>query len=437
MRSHCVQYAAKGRTLAVVDEARRNERVDKMSRKTTMKLRTIIPVLVVALISGACGSGETTDGDTTPTVTDPGGGAETTEAMSDEPIKIGVIQMLSGFAGHYGQVLLNASQLAVDAINASGGLDGRPLELAVEDNASENADTVEATRKLGADQSIPAIIGPTYLANLIPGQDAANEIGVAYIAASGLIAPEGQPWSFKNTMDYELQVKMTTVDILTALGAERVAAVVDVDNAAQVFTIGVVKQALEGMGLELVHEAEVTTDQPQYGPQIGALEQAQPDVVLTLMSVEVAARFTKEAHDRGFVVPWVSPNDGLADNRLGPLSDGGAYGTITSVTNDPSKQEVIAFKEAYVAKHGGTVDPLSLYGWDMIYLLYYAMQNADSLDRGDVRQALEELDPAECSECLHSYINDGAHNFAILNLWYMELGPDGYVPWTLRASSME
>jgi ABC-type branched-subunit amino acid transport system substrate-binding protein len=393
-----------------------------------MKIRqTIVLVAVVALAAAACAEGD----DVTATTAAPAttAAAATTAAMPADPIDIGVIEMLTGFAGHYGQVLANAALLAVDDINAKGGLGGQPFNLKIEDNASENAPTVEMTRKLGTDPEVVAIIGPTYLANLIPGQEAANEIGVPYIAASGLVAPENQPWSFKNTMDYELQVKMSTRGILEALGATRVAAVIDKDNAAQVFTIGVVKEALDDMGLELVYEAEVTTDQPQYGPQIGGLQEAKPDAVLTLMSVEVAARFTKEARDRGFVVPWVSPNDGLADNRLLALSDGGAEGMLTSVTHDPTRPQVVAYKEAYINKHGGTVDPLSLYGWDMVYLLYHAMDNAGSLDRGDIREALENLDPAECTECLHQYINDGKHNFAILDLWFQILGPEGFVAW--------
>ena len=80
-------------------------------------------------------------------------------AQSKEPIKIGLIQPLSGPIAAAGSYITNAAKIAVDRINASGGVLGRPLELVIEDNKSDPAETRNAAEKLIVRDKVPVIIG--------------------------------------------------------------------------------------------------------------------------------------------------------------------------------------------------------------------------------------------------------------------------------------
>ncbi len=80
-------------------------------------------------------------------------------AQSKEPIKIGLIQPLSGPIAAAGSYITNAAKIAVDRINAKGGVLGRPLELVIEDNKSDPAETRNAAEKLIVRDKVPIIIG--------------------------------------------------------------------------------------------------------------------------------------------------------------------------------------------------------------------------------------------------------------------------------------
>lgn len=76
------------------------------------------------------------------------------------PIKVGVVLPLTGTFSVYGEQALKGAQLAVEQINAKGGVDHRPIELIVRDNNTDPAKTVTFTRELIQQQSVHALMGP-------------------------------------------------------------------------------------------------------------------------------------------------------------------------------------------------------------------------------------------------------------------------------------
>jgi branched-chain amino acid transport system substrate-binding protein len=84
---------------------------------------------------------------------------QTIHAQSKEPIKIGMIQPLSGPIAAAGSYITNGAKIATDRINAAGGVLGRPLELVIEDNKSDPAETRNAAEKLIVRDKVPVIIG--------------------------------------------------------------------------------------------------------------------------------------------------------------------------------------------------------------------------------------------------------------------------------------
>ena len=77
-----------------------------------------------------------------------------------EPIRIGVVNEITGSNAEAGSYTVNGARLAVEEINRAGGLLGRQIELRVEDNQSTNPGTVLAFSKLFGEGGIAAVIGP-------------------------------------------------------------------------------------------------------------------------------------------------------------------------------------------------------------------------------------------------------------------------------------
>ena len=86
------------------------------------------------------------------------GGMWPTEAQQ-EPLKVGLIQPLSGPIAAAGSYITNGAKIALDRVNAKGGVKGRKLELIIEDNKSDPAETRNAAEKLIVRDKVPVLIG--------------------------------------------------------------------------------------------------------------------------------------------------------------------------------------------------------------------------------------------------------------------------------------
>lgn len=104
-----------------------------------MKTRLLLVVgMALALLAGACGGADS----------------------SDEPIKIGIVADLTGGFTTYGTSLARSAELAINEINAAGGIDGREIEIIVEDIQTDVAATVEKARKLVDSDDVDLVLGP-------------------------------------------------------------------------------------------------------------------------------------------------------------------------------------------------------------------------------------------------------------------------------------
>ncbi len=114
-------------------------------------MRKFVSAMVALLIVGAVGVG-CGDDDSTPAATG-------TPTASTQPFKIGVSQSLTGAGETYGQVGTNAIQLAADEINAAGGVNGRQIQLVVEDDKCNAKDSITAYTKLTTVDKVKIVLG--------------------------------------------------------------------------------------------------------------------------------------------------------------------------------------------------------------------------------------------------------------------------------------
>lgn len=104
-----------------------------------MKTRLLLVLgVALALLGGACGGADS----------------------SDEPIKIGIVADLTGGFTTYGTSLARSAELAINEINADGGINGREIEIIVEDIQTDVSATVEKARKLVDSDNVDLVLGP-------------------------------------------------------------------------------------------------------------------------------------------------------------------------------------------------------------------------------------------------------------------------------------
>jgi branched-chain amino acid transport system substrate-binding protein len=142
------------------------------------------------------------------------GGLSAPAGHAQAPIKIGVIQPLSGSVAASGNYVRMGAEIARDWINGRGGINGRKVELVIEDNKSDPKEAASAAEKLIVRDKVPAIMGAWGSSMTLAAMPKLEEYGVPMVvetSSAASITRRGNPWVFRISPPSEME----------ALGLER------------------------------------------------------------------------------------------------------------------------------------------------------------------------------------------------------------------------
>jgi len=129
-------------------------------------------------------------------------------AQSQAPVKIGVIQPLSGAVAASGNYIRMGAEIARDWINAKGGVNGRKVELVIEDNKSDPKEAASAAEKLIVRDKVPAIMGAWGSSMTLAAMPKLEEYGVPMVvetSSAATITKRGNPWIFRISPPSEME----------------------------------------------------------------------------------------------------------------------------------------------------------------------------------------------------------------------------------------
>src|SRR2546428_188158 len=124
------------------------------------------------------------------------------------PIRIGVIEPLSGPVAASGNYVRMGAEIARDWINARGGVDGRKVELRIEDNKSDPKEAASAAEKLIVRDRVPAIMGAWGSSMTLAAMPKLEEYGVPMVvetSSAATITKRGNPWIFRISPPSEME----------------------------------------------------------------------------------------------------------------------------------------------------------------------------------------------------------------------------------------
>jgi len=203
-----------------------------------------------------------------------------------ETIKIGCVLELSGPLGHMGEMMLNGAEMAVEDINAAGGVLGKQLELLVEDGATDAAIGFDRVKKLVEIDGVQAIVGPmiTPTSELSMPYAKVHKIPLMTMSATGvpLSEVEGTEWYFRTCLRDDAQA-LVLADFVLAAGYTKLATMV-LDNTYGIGLETAIVDGLEAAGWPGEHVATVHYDiaKKDYRTELGVIRDSNPDVVLAV-----------------------------------------------------------------------------------------------------------------------------------------------------------
>lgn len=318
-----------------------------------------------------------------------GGGSED---AADGPIKIGMLAPFSGSESAFGEYMQNGAQLAVNEINADGGVLGRDLELLVEDDACDATTAVSGANKLVTD-GIVASVGGYCSGATLPTLPIFDEAGIPMVipaANSNELVDQGLPGVFliNGTGDQQAQAAVTYAK---QIGATNVAVVDDATSYSADLAAAFTEQATAA-GLDVVSHETITPGENDYSAVATTLASEQPALVYWTGYYQEGGLIARQSQDAGFDGVFLVA-DGSVDAKFAEIAGEGYIDNVVGTfTQTP---DMIEGADQWIADYeelaGDPPGPYSTQAYDAVRVMAQAIEDAGDTEFDNVVAGLEGL----------------------------------------------
>ncbi|MFD2699464.1 urea ABC transporter substrate-binding protein [Paenibacillus shunpengii] len=351
------------------------------------------PVMIagVLMLSGCVSSGgETATQQTTGTE-----GAETAAASDGDTIKVGVLHSLSGTMSISEVSVKDAEMLAIEEINAAGGVLGKQIEPVIEDGASDPAIFAEKAGKLLQQDKVAAVFGGWTSASrkaMLPVVESNNGLLFYPVQYEGL---EASPNIFYTGATTNQQIVPSVSWLLENRGKKFF--LLGSDYVFPKTANKIITAQLQAEGGEVVGEEYTPLGHTDYSTIISKIKAADPDVVYNTLNGDSNVAFFKQLKDAGITSEDITTlSVSVAEEEIRGIGADVLTGHLAAwnyyqTTETPENTK---FTEAYKAKYGEdrvTADPIEA-GYTAVYLWKAAVEKAGSTDVEKVKEAAKGIE---------------------------------------------
>jgi branched-chain amino acid transport system substrate-binding protein len=314
-------------------------------------------------------------------------------AFAQETIKIGEFGSLSGDNASFGTSQNNGVQMAVEEINAAGGVLGKKIDLTVEDNMTKQGETTTIARKLISQDHVVAIIGEVASSKTLEAAPIAQAAKIPLIATAATNPKVTQTgdYVFRVCFTDDFQAVVIARFVLEKLKAKNIAFMTDVKQDYSVGLTNIAKDYLGKNGGNVVKEQSYSSGDKDFRAQLTDIKSANPDVIIITGYYPEASLIAKQARQFGIKATLVGGDgwDGSSLIPVGGKAIEGAYFSNHFSTEDKSPL-VQDFVKKYKQKYNAVPDAFAALGYDATKLLADAIKRAGSTDPDKIRAAIQD-----------------------------------------------
>ena len=339
------------------------------------KLLMVVAVLALLIPAVACGPGPA------------------------ETIKIGCVLELSGELAPMGAKMLNGARMAVEEINAAGGVLGKQVELLEEDGATDPDKGFDRVKKLVEIDGVQVIVGPmiTPTSELSIPYAKQHKIPLITMSATGVPLSEldGTEWYFRTCLRDDAQGRVLA-DVVMDEGYTSLATIV-LDNTYGIGLEAGLVEGLEAAGWEgeLVQSIHFDITKKDYRSELELISGQNPDVVLAVTYASDGIIIFKQALDMGLdEIAWLGCDgnygSGLfAEPSSAEFMEKAIVAGTRTIGSGPVYEQ---FVPTYTAKYGGPPETYCDTTYDAVYAAAKAIEAAGVYDGQAIKDALVDLE---------------------------------------------
>ena len=351
--------------------------------------------------------------------------------LSGRSVKIGCMASLTGKGAEWGQAAKISMEIAVQEINAKGGIGGIPAELVCYDTQTLEAEALKVVSRLVERDKVVAISGPCFSSEfetIAPQLERLKTVINSYCSAKpGLSAMS--IWAFRNTLTSDKQLKPVVEAWVKEYKPKKVVIIYDAEDAVSKGEgAGVLPALFKEHNIEVLDSLTYRTKDTDYSAQVTKAKSLGAEGIGLGSCYQNAGAIAKEMQKQGLNVPIVGGACAGAPGfiEIAGKAAEGAYMSTAAWLDDP-RPEVQAYMKSFLAKNSDKAPPYSgPRAYDIIYSYKHCIEKSGmtnkpadlDTDRDRMRECLAGLKkfPGVAGEITMDEHRDGAGSSAILKV---------------------
>jgi branched-chain amino acid transport system substrate-binding protein len=359
------------------------------------------------------------------------GGAEAAN-LAGRSVKIGCLAPVTGKGAEWGIAGKASMEIAVEEINAKGGVGGIPMELICYDTQTLEAEALKSVSRLVDRDKVLAVSGPCFSGEfeiIAPQLDSQLKTVInSYCSAKPGLSAMSQ-WAFRNTLTSDKMLKPVVDAWLKDYPKiKKVVIIYDAEDAvSKAEGVAVLPALFKAHGVEVLDSLSYRTKDTDYSAQVTKAKSLGAEGIGFGACYQNAGAIAKEMAKQGLNVPTIGGACAGAPGfiEIGGKATEGSYMASAAFIDDP-RPEVQAYAKKIIAKIGGKPPYSGPRSYDIIYSYKYCIEKSGvtnapadlEADRNKMRECLGGLKgfPGVAGEITMDAVRDGAGASAILKV---------------------
>ncbi len=310
---------------------------------------------------------------------------------ADNDILIGEYGSLTGSTATFGQSTHKGIELAVNEVNAAGGVLGRKVRLITEDDAGRPEQAVNAVLKLIQLERVVAVLGEVASSRSMAAAPICQQNKIPMISPSSTnpdVTKKGD-YIFRACFIDPFQGDVMARFVYNTLKVRTAAILTDRKNDYSVGLARFFKEKFTALGGKIVADESYQADDKEFKPQLTNIRAAKPDTIFVPGYYTECTLITRQARELGITVPLTGGDGWDSDVTVknGGKAVEGCYFSTHYHRGDP-RPEVQAFVKNFREKYGEVPDSMAVTGYDSANILFDSIRRAGKVDSTAIRDQI-------------------------------------------------
>lgn len=310
---------------------------------------------------------------------------------SADKVRIGVFMSLTGSTANFGISSTNGIKMAADEVNAAGGINGKQIELNIQDDRSDAQEAATIVTKFVTQDQVHGILGEVASSRSIAAAPIAQNAKIPMLTPSSTnpeVTRKGD-YIFRSCFIDPVQGAAIAQFAARTLNAKRAAIMVDRKNDYSTGLERFISETFSKLGGQIVLTQSYQEGDQDFNAQLTSIKGSNPEVIFVPGYYNDVGLIAKQARDKGITVPLLG-GDGWDAEQLYKIGGTALNGSFFSNHYSPydTDPKVQKFVNDYKARYNSIPDALAATAYDAAHIMFDAIKRAGSLDGKAIRDAM-------------------------------------------------